>query len=57
MRTLVERWRSMDEGQIESLSAKIIGIHWLIMGFAILGWALLPFVLGISPEVLASRLW
>ena len=57
MRTLLERWRSMDDSEIQKISEAIIGIHWLIMGFVIIGLTLLPFILGISPEVLASRIW
>ncbi len=57
MRSLIERWRSLNDSEIQRISETIIGIHWLIMGFVILGLTLLPFILGISPEVLASRIW
>ena len=57
MRKLIEQWRSMNEGELNRISDKIVAIHWLTMGFVILGWALLPFVIGVSREVLVARLW
>jgi hypothetical protein len=57
MRILSERWRSLSDAEIDGITEKIIGIHWLMMGFVTLGWTLLPLVLGVSREVLVSRLW
>lgn len=57
MRTLIRRWQTLSDVEIESISARILGVHWLMMGFAMLGWALLPLLLGISPELLLTRLW
>lgn len=57
MRTLVQRWRSMSDAEIDRIGENIIAIHWVIMALVILGWRLLPLVLGVSPELLTSRIW
>ncbi len=57
MRTLTNRWQSLSDTDMDRISEKIVGIHWLMMGCAILAWSLLPFLLGVSREVVVGRLW
>ncbi len=57
MRTLTERWQSLNDADMDRISEKIVGIHWLMMGCAILAWSLLPLFLGVSREVVVGRLW
>ncbi len=44
MRRLVERWRSMSDEEMDRIGENIIAIHWIVLGLALLGWALIPVV-------------
>ncbi len=57
MRKLIARWQSLNDAEMDRISAALVGIHFVMLGLLVFASTIgLPLLLGVSPEVVMSRL-